>query len=104
MMIKFIVFVNQNKDQNVSLSIVDFILKVSECRLLGVIMDDKLTWKYIAHVKSVNNISVLNKEKYVLDHKAMRILYCSLILPYFSYCVKAWGNTYISNIKPLFLL
>lgn len=52
MMIKFIVFVNQNKDQNVSLSIVDFILKVSECRLLGVIMDDKLTWKYIAHVKT----------------------------------------------------
>lgn len=34
----------------------------------------------------------------------MRALYCALILPYFSNCVEIWGNTYITNIKPLYIL
>lgn len=32
------------------------------------------------------------------------MLYCTLILPYLNYCVEVWGNTYASNITPLFLL
>lgn len=39
------VFTNTKKDENVSLSINDVIEKVSEIHFLGVIVDDKLTWK-----------------------------------------------------------
>lgn len=71
--------------------------RVSAFKFLGAIMDDKLTWKsHIAYVKTKlsRNISVLNRAKYVLDLKAMHILYCSIILPYFNYGVEVWGNTY----------
>lgn len=105
---KFMVFTNKRKDENILLNIDGVsIERVSEFRFLGVIIDDKLTWKaHIAHVKSKvsKNIFILNKVKFLLNCKVLRILYCSLILPYFSYCVEIWGNTYISNIKPLFLL
>ena len=71
-------------------------------------MDDKLTWTFhIAHVKTKvsKNISVLNKAKYVGLQGNKRILYCYVhsFLPYFSYCVKVWGNTYMST-KPLFYI
>jgi len=34
----------------------------------------------------------------------LRTLYCALVLPYISYCVEVWGNTYQSNTKSLYLL
>ena len=34
----------------------------------------------------------------------MYILYCSLFLPYLTYCVEIWGNTYPTNINDIFLL
>ena len=79
----------------------EFLLIVSEFRFLGVIIDDELTWKaHIAQVKSkvCKNIFVLNKAKYMLNYKAMRILYCSLILSYLGYCAAVWGNTYSTNM------
>ncbi len=74
---------------------------------MGIILDENLTWKsHVSYVKKKlsKNIFILNKVKYVLDCKTMRMLYCSLILPYLSYCAKVWSNTYMSNIMPLFLL
>ena len=34
---------------------------------------------------------------------ALRTLYCSLFLPYISYCAEVLGNTYPSNILPVLL-
>lgn len=48
------------------------------------------------------SISVLGKAKHVLDHKSLRILYCSLELPYLDYCVEVWGNSYKNSLQPLF--
>ena len=102
------VFSKRKQDGNVSLTINGVAVeRVFEFRFLGVIMDEKLSWKsLIKHVKTKvsKNIFVMNKVKHVLDHKTMRILYCSLILPYFTYCVEIWGNTYTTNIKPLVTL
>lgn len=33
--------------------------------------------------------------------RVMLFPYCSLLLPYLSYCVVVWGNTYATNIEPL---
>ena len=70
-------------------------------------LDEKISWKphikYI-QIKLSRSISVLNKAKQVLDHKSLRILYCSIVLPYFTYCVEIWGNNYISSINSLTIL
>ena len=101
------VFAKRSKD-DVSLSINGVnIEKVSEFKFLGITLDENLTWKsHVSYVKKKlsKNIFILNKVKYVLDCKTMRMLYCSLILPYLCYCAEVWGNTYMSNIMPLFLL
>ena len=34
----------------------------------------------------------------------MHILYCSLFLPYLTYCIEIWGNTYPTNINGIVLL
>ena len=34
----------------------------------------------------------------------MRILYCSVFLPYINYCSEIWGNTYPTNINGIALL
>ena len=104
---KFMVFSNL-KQEEVVLSIdgVD-IERVNEFKFLGVVLDDKLTWKnHIAHVKSkvAKSLFILNKVKYDLEISIMRMLYCTLVLPYFMYCLEVWGNTYKSNIIPLILL
>ena len=34
---------------------------------------------------------------------ALRNLYCTLVLPYLSYCAMVLGNTYTTNLLPLYL-
>uniref|UniRef100_A0A3B3B509 Reverse transcriptase domain-containing protein n=1 Tax=Oryzias melastigma TaxID=30732 RepID=A0A3B3B509_ORYME len=80
---------------------------VHENRFLGVIIDDKMSWK--PHIKQIQNkvsrsLAILNNVKHLLNYKSLHMLYCSLILPYFSYCAEIWGNNYITSIKPLIVL
>lgn len=41
--------------------------------------------------------------KYVVDYNAFHIIYCSLILSYFSYCVELGGLTFKTIINPVFI-
>ena len=71
--------------------------RVFETKFLGVIIDSKLNWKqHIAYVKTKLNkcIGVIYKASYVLDTNALRLIYCSLYLPYLSYCCEVWGTSY----------
>lgn len=105
---KFMLFTNQKCFDNVSLSFNGIIIeRVSEFRFLGVLIDEKLKWKsHIAYVRNkiCRNIAVMSKVKFMLNCKAMRILYCSFILPYLMYCLEIWGNSYFTNLAPLFIL
>ena len=47
---------------------------------------------------------MMYRMKTILNNKSLYILYCSLVLPYMSYCVEVWGNNYKTAIKPIFLL
>ena len=81
--------------------------RVHENKFLGVILDEKITWK--SHTKYIQNklsrsISVLNKAKHFLDHKSLHILYNTMILPYLNYCTEIWGNTYKCTLQPLSIL
>ena len=89
--IKFILF-NNIKEKNTTLNInIDDkpIERVNETKSIGVIIDSNLSWKqYIAHVRSKLSkcISIIYKASQILDSNALRLLYCSLCLPYPSYC------------------
>lgn len=98
-------FGNCKKDAGAKLLINDVeVEQVSHTKFLGVIIDNKICWKpHIKHIqaKLSRSISVLSKAKHFLPSKSLRVLYCSLILPYLEYCVEIWGNTYKTSLQPL---
>ena len=104
---KFIIFsnCNPNSQARIQLEGID-IERVHEIKFLGVIIDEKITWKHVKYIstKISRSISVIAKVKYMLNSASLHILYCSMILPYLNYCTFVWGNTYNSTLKPLLTL
>ena len=50
------------------------------------------------------SIAILNKVKYILRKNFMHALYCAMILPHLTYCVKARDNIYKTNLIFPYLL
>ena len=78
--------------------------KKDHVKYLGVILDDKINWKY--HVSFISskisrNIGIFYKLCHYLSPTQLRQIYYNLIFPYLSYAIIAWGSTYKSNIKIL---
>ena len=42
--------------------------------------------------------------KHLLSGDSLYTLYCSLFLPYINYCLEIWGNTYKTNVNPIYIL
>ena len=105
---KFILFSNKQINTKVQIRIDKFELElVNEIKFLGIIIDRKISWKsHITYIKSKisKTLAILSKTKHILDTKALNILYQSLIVPYMTYCVEIWGNTYKTIIKPIVIL
>ena len=106
---KFMVFRNRKEiDKDIKLKICDSeIERVTEIKFLGVVIDDKLTWKqHVRYIKGKisKSIAILYKSRSILNYKALHIIYCSLILPYISYCVEVWGSTYKTTVNAIVLL
>ena len=80
---------------------------VPSITFLGVIVDNKLSWK--CHIDSIcktisRNIGVIKRLKTCLPMYSLFMLYSSLILPYLNYGLLAWGNTHQSFLDRLLLL
>jgi hypothetical protein len=41
---------------------------------------------------------------FLLDKSSLYLLYCSLFLPYITYCVEVWGTTYKTNTNEIYIL
>ena len=72
----------------------------------GIYIDRNLTWK--RHVSYVLNklsrcAGILCRVQHLLGREPLCKLYCTLFLPYITYCCMVWGNTYHSNILPIFI-
>ena len=95
-------------DQECAITVNGSIAKrVSQIQFLGIVLDDKLTWKnHINHIyaKISKVIGILYKTKQMLSSKSLLILYVSLIKPYFSYGITIWGNTFKTYTSKLELL
>ena len=83
------------------------IVKVKEANFLGVILDENLNWKSeISHVanKVAKSISIISRCSFFLPKSSLRMLYYSLIYPYFYYCNIVWASTYKTNLRRLVIL
>ncbi len=61
--------------------------RVTQCKFLGLIVDDKLTWKYHADYicnKVSKLIGILIRARKILSVSSLNTLYNSLINPYFT--------------------
>ena len=101
-------FGNYCKKTNIYIKVDNTILdRVYVTKFLGILIYDKLNWKeHIGMIKSKlsKTIAVIYRAKYLLDKNSLFVLYCSLFLPYISYCCEVWGNTYKTYINGVYIL
>ena len=66
-----------------------------------------LIWKSeISHVanKVAKSIGIISRCSFFLPKTSLRMLYYSLIYPYFYYCNIVWASTYKTNLRRLVIL
>ena len=88
---------------NVKLSIDgELINEVDKTKFLGILIDNKLTWKqHIAYIsgKISRGIGMIIKARQYLNKQGMLSLYYSFIYPYITYCIHIWGSTYKTSLN-----
>jgi hypothetical protein len=83
------------------------IKQTSNCKFLGVIIDEKLTWSHHivqTSLKLSKNIGILNRLKHIVTKSVLVMLYNTLIMPYLSYCNIVWASTFKSHLTRLYHL
>jgi hypothetical protein len=82
------------------------ILRVSNTKFLGVIIDECLSWDnhntYIANIVS-KYTGILYRLKNSLPNNALFSLYTTLVLPYLHYCNIIWADSNNSNLSTIHL-
>ena len=68
--------------------------RVTEFNFLGLTIDEQLSWS--PHIQKISNkiartLGIMNRLKRFLPEKLLRLIYNSLILPYFQYSILTWG-------------
>ena len=105
---KFMLFGKRSLNENIILRVNDQRLeRVTEFKMLGVIMDNLLTWKpqiAAAQKNLASSVSVLWKVRNLLNYSSLRSLYYGLVDPRLCYCAEIWGQSFKSNLWPLIKL
>jgi len=99
---------NKTIDTSLSIKINNMEIEcVHETKFLGVIIDDKCLYK--SHINYIANkiskfVGILHRAKGILDIQSLKVLYFTLVQPYFTYCLTIWGHTYESYLSRLYAL
>ena len=83
------------------------IKKVTSCRYLGVIIDNKLSWaEHIKHVynKLVRYTSIFYKLRNILPNKVLHDVYFALVHSHLMYAIEIYANTCPSHLDRLCIL
>lgn len=102
----FMIFSAKNKEipQHLPLTIDNETLQRShQEKYLGVILDEKLTWKpHIERVRNkLNSLAGALRRINCIPRKARLLIYNSLVKPHLDYMVEVWGSTPKSNLQRL---
>ena len=105
----YIVFKTKNKPNiDITLNIgATPINQVSFSKYLGIIIDEKLSWKDQINALSKKismKLGILYYLKSKLPSDILKILYYSFIYPHIHYCICIWGFARKTILQPLFLL
>ena len=104
----YILFCNRSADTDLNICINTInVTRVQSSKFLGIIIDENLNWKpHIQLVKSKlsKTLSIIYKASKLINCEGMFTLYCSLFLPYLTYCCEIWGNTYTTNVNCLYVI
>ena len=80
------------------------IMEVHETKFLGVIIDDKLSWKpHIIYIRTkvAKGIGVILKARKVFDHETLSKVCYTFVYPYLNYCIHVWGRAYNTHLNDL---
>ena len=108
MKINSMLFTNKREGRILNIKAHNTILEQkSECKFLGIIIDDDISWK--AHINYISfkiskTIALLRYLRYTFPKHILKTLYMTLIYPYFNYCNIIWGAADPTAIEPLKLL
>ena len=95
----------RSSDVNVNICIENHVLsRVQHCKFLGVIIDEKLSWKeHVLYIKNKlsKNIGILFRCRFNLCLEHLQVLYRSLIEPYLFYCCIIWSGACSSTLDTL---
>ena len=83
------------------------IKKVSNCRYLGVVIDDELKWTdHIEHIynKLLKYTSIFYKLRVQVPARILLNIYYAFVHPHLLYAIEIYGNTYPTYIDKLFKL
>ena len=97
---KIMIFDN-DQNKNVALECKEFV------RYLGIIIDNNLSWKHhIDHVaiKMSRTVGLICKLRHFLPRNTLLTIYRSLVAPYLTYGLTAWGQAYKSHLEKLLKL
>ena len=106
----YMLFSNRKKISNENTNIKidgNIIHRVKDCKFLGVIIDENLTWMNHMNLvtsKISKNIGVMRKLSYYLLTDAIKSLYYTLVYPYIHYGNIIWANNYPSKLSGIVLL
>ena len=105
----FMIFSSKNKpNPNVCINIDgETIYETAKTKFLGVIIDNKLSWKdHILYIsgKLARGTGVLLKVRRYLTKEALISLYYSFVYLYLIYCNHVWGLACKTHMNTLFLL
>ena len=107
---KYILFKPRQKCQNMTAELFidnQQINQVQETSLLGVILDENLSWKsHISHISSkiAKSIRIIFRTSFYLVKSSLKMLYYALVYPYLQYYNIVWASTYPSNLNRIVIL
>ena len=82
------------KDNDLNITIDNTVLtRVSKCRHLGVILDERLSWQEhlnTIHTKASNGLYMLKSIRNIVNDYEMNLVYNSLVLSHLNYCDVVW--------------
>ena len=99
----FMVFTNRSVSIPVVIKLCGLTIdRVNVTKFLGVLIDQSLNWK--VHIEDLclklrKSTSIIFKASLVINSDACRTLYCTLFLPYITYCAEVWGNAYTTTLS-----